>query len=95
MKHVGLLVIAGCVLTACSDDSPEPEQKDTSADPLAPHYAEILDYYGQLYNTIDASIEDDKSEDYYEGIADNAKITLQTALVYDQIDDLSYDHLSE
>ncbi|MCP3029017.1 hypothetical protein [Halobacillus sp. A5] len=100
MKHLFIVLSFIFILTACSNASSESDnssnsQNASSADPLAIHYSEILDYYGQLYNIIDTSFEDDRSSEYYEGISENAKITLQTTLVYDQIDDLSYEHLSD
>ncbi|WP_101842697.1 hypothetical protein [Halobacillus sp. Marseille-P3879] len=101
MKQLFIILSAGFILAACSDASTEPDEepssKDTpsSADSLALNYSEILDYYGKLYNTIDRSMAEGKNKEYYEGISDNAQITLQTALVYDQLENLSYEHLSE
>ncbi|WP_431803609.1 hypothetical protein [Halobacillus andaensis] len=101
MKQLFIILSAGFILAACSDASTEPDEEPSSkdspssADSLALNYSEILDYYGKLYNTIDRSMAEGKNKEYYEGISDNAQITLQTALVYDQLENLSYEHLSE
>ncbi len=85
-------------MNGCSNSSTASEEQEVnshSPDPMAMHYVEIIDYYGQLYNTISRAVEDKRELPYYQGISDNAKVTLQTTHIYDQIEDLSFEHLEQ